>query len=323
MALDEAAEEYLRLRLRDSAPDPRHFDPVVLRLEETALRYRYGEGPGMVRVTDHRHVVSDGSFAVRLLWPTPDPDALIVYYHGGGWVVGHIDDYDALARTLARDTGCVVALVNYRKAPEHPYPTPVNDALEGAAWAEAEVSARLGRRLPLIVAGDSAGGNLAAVVAQESASNAAPVVDLQVLIYPVLDNSLDTSSYLDPANDLLLTRDYMEWFWDQYVPDPADRAKATASPARAKSLSGLAPAVIIAAEHDVLHDEGEAYARRLRIEGVEVTYRVFSGQMHGFFSLHHVIPASETARTWIAGEIIRYLRRDQPAQERTFGKVSS
>ncbi|WP_139007252.1 alpha/beta hydrolase [Arthrobacter crystallopoietes] len=323
MALDGIVEEYLQMRRQQGAAGAETPDPAALRMEETALRARHGTGPEMAAVENFDVDVSGGSIRVRLLWPNLVPEAVVVYFHGGGWVVGDIDDYDALARTFAQDTGCVVAMVNYRKAPEHRYPTAVNDALEGAIWVEARVAGSLGRRIPLIVAGDSAGGNLAAVLAQQSTDNSAPRIDLQVLIYPVLDSTMDSPSYLDPANALLLTRDYMAWFWDQYAPRLADRSTVAAAPARASSLEGLPPAIIVAAEHDVLRDEGEAYARRLKADGVKVAHRVFSGQMHGFFSLHNVLPASELARTWVAAEIIRYLRAVKPAQDQISRKVPS
>jgi acetyl esterase len=321
MVLDSVVAEYVRSRGRSGDSTRAAFDPFALRREESALRHRYGRGPDMAAVENHDVAVSNGSITVRLLWPSTEPDAVVVYYHGGGWVVGDIDDYDALARALARDTGCVVALVNYRKAPEHPHPTAVIDAVEGARWAEAEVRRLMGRRLPLIVAGDSAGGNLAAVLAQMSAVVAAPQVDLQVLIYPVLDCRTDTPSYRDPENNLLLTREYMEWFWEQYVPDVACRANVTASPGRANSLRGLPPAVIVAAEHDVLRAEGESYALRLQADGVDVSYKAFTGQIHGFFSLHKVLPASDVARAWVAGEITRYLHGAQPAHGQISRKV--
>ncbi len=146
--------------------------------------------------------------------------------------------------------------------------------------------------MPLIVAGDSAGGNLAAVVALRARDRGGPRIALQVLIYPVTDADLDRPSYVDPDNQLLLTRDAMVWFWDHYVPDAARRAEPDASPLRADSLAGLPPAVVLTAEHDVLRDEGEAYAERLREAGVPVDFRRHEGQTHGFFTFL-MLPGSE------------------------------
>lgn len=316
MALDAIVAEYLGRRRAEGIANVADLDPGAMRREEELLRHRYGVGPEMAAVEDHAIAVTGGSINVRLLFPSAESQATIVFYHGGGWVIGSIDDYDALGRALARDTGCAVALIDYRKAPEHPHPTAVNDAVEAAIWVEATMTRRNGRA-PLVVAGDSAGGNLAAVVAQLASKNEAPEVALQVLIYPVLDSDLDTPSYLDSANSLMLTRELMGWFWDQYVPSPLERSAVTASPARAASLRGVAPAIVIAAEHDVLRDEGQAYVERLRADGVDVLYRVFSGQMHGFFSLHGVLPASAESRVWLADQIVVALRRPNDQGETT------
>jgi acetyl esterase len=279
--------------------------PVEARALGGALGELSGAGPAMERV-DEVTLDSDdgGTFRVRILVPTGSPRAVIVYYHGGGWVIGALDEFDTLGRELARRTNCTVVLVDYRLAPEHRYPAAARDAYTALKW----VAGDLGRDLPVIVAGDSAGGNLSAVVAQRSRDENGPAIALQVLVYPVTDCDLDNTSYGDPANQLMLTRDSMVWFWDHYAPDPVARANPEASPLRAADLSGLPPAVVLTAEHDVLRDEGEAYAERLRQAGVPVRFQRFDGQMHGFFTMVNVLPGSAAALALVTEAIDGSLR---------------
>jgi acetyl esterase len=162
------------------------------------------------------------------------------------------------------------------------------------------------------VAGDSAGGNLGAVMAQRARNHSAPPIDLQVLIYPVTDADFDTPSYVDPQNQLMLGRDGMIWFWNHYA-DPGRRAETDASPLRASDLSGLPPAVVITAEHDPLRDEGEAYAAALEAAGVPVRHRLFESQMHGFFQMVNVLPGSAAGLDHVATEIREHLARTAAA----------
>jgi acetyl esterase len=155
--------------------------------------------------------------------------------------------------------------------------------------------------------GDSAGGNLSAVVAQKARDAGGPELAAQVLIYPVTDADLDNATYTDPENQLMLTRDAMIWFWDHYAPDKASRANPDASPLQAASLTGLAPAIVLTAEHDVLREEGEAYAERLREAGVPVELRRFPGQMHGFFTMVNLLPGSADAIAYVTEQLGRQL----------------
>ena len=185
-----------------------------------------------------------------------------------------------------------MVLVAYRLAPKHRYPVATADAYAALEWTAANLQRIAGGEVPLFVAGDSAGGNLSAVVAVRARDRKGPEIALQILIYPVTDADFDRPSYTDPENALLLTREAMIWFWDHYVPDPARRAEPDASPLQTADLSGLPPAVVLTAEYDVLRDEGEAYAQRLADAGVPVDLRRYPGQMHGFFILQ-MLPGSE------------------------------
>ena len=258
--------------------------------------------------------VAGGSIPVRVLRPDGSPRAIIVFYHAGGWVLGGLDECEAEAAALAQHTGCAVVCPAYRLAPEYRYPTAVEDAWAALRWAAAHAAEITGDSggpaVPLIVAGESAGGNLAAVVARRSAERSGPDVLLQVLICPVTDSDTDSLSYTDPANQLLLDREEMIWFWDQYAPDPAARIHPDASPLQAVFLTGGPPAVILTAEHDVLRDEGELYAMRLVQAGVPVAHRRFAGQIHGFLGRVGVLPGSADGLNFIAEHVARALAAD-------------
>ena len=276
-------------------------DARAYRAELAALN---GPAPQMARVEEHTIERPDGSFQVRVLTPVEPPAGVIVYYHGGGWVVGSIDESDTLGRKLAERTSCAVVLVDYRLAPEHPYPVAVDDSYAALEWAAAHLDQIAAREAPLIVAGDSAGGNLSAVMALRARDRNGPRIAMQVLVYPVTDANFDRPSYTDPENQLFLTRDSMVWFFDHYIPDAARRSEPDASPLYAEDLSGLPPAVVLTAEHDPLRDEGEEYAQRLEQAGVEVDLQRHLGQMHAFFALL-MLPGSERGFQ----QVVRAIRR--------------
>ncbi|MDN4465359.1 alpha/beta hydrolase [Microbacterium aurantiacum] len=223
-----------------------------------------------------------------------------MYFPGGGWVLGDNDANDLLARRLARATGLTIYLVEYSKAPEHPFPAAVEDAQDVIGWV-----ARAAPGLSLHVGGDSAGANLAAV-ATLAAREGGPPIASQILFYPPTDACYDTYPQGDAeANSGVVTAELMAWFWRQYVSDPVLLVDPRVSPLRAPNLRGLPPTLLVTAEHDILRDEGEEYGRRLEEAGVHVTHRRFEGQMHGFLSFVDVLPASDLAIAavgeWIAG----------------------
>ena len=272
-------------------------------------------GPAMANVTDLRVRTGGGSVPVRILSPCPNPRGVIAYYHGGGWVLGGISAFEALGRHIAARTSCAVALVGYRLAPEYRFPTAVEDSWAALQWIAGHLTEIAGERVPLLVAGDSAGGNLSAVVAQRALKAGGPAIGLQVLIYPVTDCDLTTTSHLDPANQLLLSRETMTWFWDHYAPDQEARAHPDASPLRGAPLAGLPSAVILTAEHDPLRDEGELYATLLMRAGVPVRHRRFPGQMHGFFSMIGLLPGARDGLDFVVAAVEEHLARRPPAPE--------
>jgi acetyl esterase len=307
MALDAATQGFLAGMAEAAGPDAKpmwEMSPAEARAAGGGLKALYGPGPDMLRTEDHILTGHDGgSFRVRVLVPVQDPSAVILYLHGGGWVLEDIDGFDTLGRQLADKSGAAVVLAEYRKAPEHPFPTPVEDSWAALRWTDAHLEQIAGSRVPLYLGGDSAGGNLSAVTALRARDQGGPALAGQILLYPVVDADFTRPSYLEPENQSFLTTDFVHWFWNHYLPAPEDRLHAEASPLRAESLADLPPALVITAEHDVLRDEGEAYAARLREAGVPVEHHRWPGQMHAFFSMVNVLPASAEVMELIAGKV--------------------
>jgi acetyl esterase len=255
-------------------------------------------------VADHSAPGRGGPIPVRLYTPAaaPTPGPLLVYFHGGGWVQGSVATHDASCRLLAHLSGVRVLSVDYRLAPEHPYPAAAQDAVSAYAWA-ADHAASLGADpARLAVGGDSAGGNLAAVVALEARDDERlPDAAFQLLLYPVTDVAEKGESYRLFSQGFLLTSAGMDWFIGKYLPDPARRTEWRASPLRAESLAGLPPAYVATCLPDVLRDEGEAYAARLREAGVAVATQRHD-QVHGFFSTA-AVRSSRLALAQVAGAL--------------------
>ncbi len=233
--------------------------------------------------------------SARLYRPRSGTLPLLVYFHGGGWVVGSVTISDPFCRALANASGCAVVSVEYRLAPEDRYPAAAEDAYAATRWS-ADHGSDLGIDASRIaVGGSSAGGNLAAVVALMAREYGGPALAFQLLHVPVTDHDFETPSYRANATGFGLTRSGMRWFWDHYTPDPTLRDEPYASPLRAKDLSRLPPAHIVTAECDVLRDEGKAYATRLREAGVATTYIEYPGMVHGFTGLAVKISLGRTA----------------------------
>lgn len=305
MSLDDATTALLS-QLAAAGGAPMHEgSPAEARARMAGLAHLYPAGPEPERSDDVLIEGPGGSLPARVLVPA-EPRGVLLYLHGGGWVVGSIAEHEALGRQLAEETRCVVVLASYRLAPEAPWPAAVDDAWAALQWVERNRVTLVGPDAPVVVAGDSAGGNLATILARRARDEGAPSIDLQVLVYPVTDHDFDNGSYTDPANQLALNRETLRWFWDHYVA-VGRRDHPDVSPLRADDLSQLPPAVIVTAEHDVLRDEGAAYAERLREAGVAVEHRDFPGQMHGFFTMVGLLPAQRLALDHIADLIDRHL----------------
>ena len=238
-----------------------------------------------------------GGMPARLYRPNGDESDVLIWIHGGGWIHGDLDCYEGVARALANRSNCAVLAIDYRLAPEHPFPAGFEDAWTAVEWANANFA-------KVAVAGDSSGGNLAAAVALRARDRGIDLA-LQLLVYPVLDNTAATaykrlfrerySNFAGHADFGVIADERINHLWDLYVPDIADRDTAFASPLRADSFRGVAPAVIITAEHDILRGEVDEYARRLRADGVPVEAYEYVGQIHGFFQMLGVMADAEDA----------------------------
>jgi acetyl esterase len=223
----------------------------------------------------------------------------LVFFHGGGWTIGDLDSHDVVCRKLADEGQLIVISVDYRLAPEHKFPAAVDDAIASTKWI-ADNARQLGiDAARLMVGGDSAGGNLAAVVAISARDGNGPAIAGQVLVYPATDFALTHPSHGEPETSLLLTHSVIRWFRDNYLNGAADVHDWRASPARAKTLVGLPPAYVLTAGGDALRDEGEEYAQRLKEAGVPVAYRTFPGQFHGFFTMGKLLQQANVAATEI------------------------
>lgn len=225
-----------------------------------------------------------------------------VYYHGGGWVLGDLDTHDWVCRKLANTAQCAVVAVDYRMAPEHVFPAAYDDAYAAMQWVIAHAQALKFDTSRVSVGGDSAGGNLAAAVAL-GARDTGIKLCAQILVYPVTDCSMSGDYYGRFTKDLMLTDETMRWFIDLYVPDKAQRKDWRASPLLASSLKGLPPALVLLAGFDPLHAEGDAYAKRLKAEGVRVIEKLYPGQIHGFVSNAKVLPKANDAIADIAAAL--------------------
>jgi acetyl esterase/lipase len=251
-----------------------------------------------------------GQVSIRIIRPAGAAGVLpvVLHCHGGGWVLGDKDAHERLDRELAHAARAVIVFVDYTPAPEAHYPVQSEQAYTALQWAVAHAAQTGGDPARVALIGDSSGGNMTAALTLMARQRGGPQIAAQVLFYPVTDAKLDTGSYQRYADGPWLTRESMRWFWDAYLPDRARRSEITASPLRATAgqLHGLPPALIINGEHDVLRDEGEAYARKLSQAGVPVTMVRYGGTIHDFVLLNPIAgtPAPKAAIAQAAG----YLR---------------
>jgi len=251
---------------------------------------------------DLRIPVAGGAITARRYRPSAEaPRARIVYFHGGGWVFGTLDAFDPVCRELAAASRAEVVSIDYRLAPEHTFPGPLEDAFTALRALSAD-------GLPTAVMGDSAGANLAAACTLKAREAGRPRIALQVLVYPIVDHDFVRPSYAAfGGGGFILSRADMEWYWRCYAPEPADRRDPLASPLHAADLSGLPPALVLVAGCDPLHDEGVAYAQALEAAGVDVDLRAFPDMIHGFFTMVGLLDPADAAVRDVGMEIARRL----------------
>ena len=289
MPLDNEAKVWLDF-LKSLGGKPAHeLTPEKNRLGEKYLARKAARTPlasdaGNVKTDDRFIPVTDGEIGIRIY--TPDgtgPFPLLVFFHGGGWMMGDLDSVDAPLRVISGKSSVIVVSVAYRLSPEYKFPVALNDCYQAVEWTFVNASSLGGDSERIAVGGDSAGGNLAAAVALLAREQGSPALCFQILIYPVLDLSGEYPSH-SKFSGYFLTQEDMYYFKNHYLAAAGDDTNCYASPLLAADLSGLPPALVVTAGYDPLHDEGEVYAARLKEAGVEVTYYCYDGMIHGFFS---------------------------------------
>jgi acetyl esterase len=297
MPLDPQMKQLLDTMAAAKTPPFHTLAPTEAR-RLMARRVIQGTPEPLARVEDRKISGPGGEIPIRVYTPEGQaPFGALIYFHGGGWVLGDIEMTDQPCRLLAKAAGCVVVSVEYRLAPEHKFPAAPEDCYCATRWA-AENAASIGVDPGRIaVGGASAGATLAAIVAMMARDRGGPRIAYQLLVYPATTASLDTPSHSEFARDnyYVLSRADMEWFWGHYLASEGDRANPYACPALAKTLRGLPPAFVITAEYDPLRDEGEAYAARLRQDGVPAVLKRYEGVTHGFFGMPAQLDKSRVA----------------------------
>jgi acetyl esterase len=289
--------QFLELVEPEGAPLLHELSPEAARAAAEAQAELIGPGPEVAAAGDIAVPMHDGEIPARRYEPA-SPNGTLVWFPGGGWVLDGLVNHDAMCRTLANVAGATVICVGHRLAPEHRFPTPLEDCWDALNWA-----AQQNPSVPLMVGGDSSGGNLAAVCALRARDRGRPALSLQVLVYPVTDHDMTTASFVEHATDALVGSQEMRWFWDHYVVDVAHREDAEVSPLRAPDVSKLPPAVMAVAEYDPLRDHVIAYAERLRAAGTDVTLRRYDDMFHGFFSMVNVFERANEAVEAVGGDI--------------------
>jgi acetyl esterase len=309
MALDPQAQAVLELIRQSGVPSYETLPVAVARQFYRAGRDRLTpDTPAVAEIRALTATGRNGAIPLRLYRPLGAAAGMalpaLLYYHGGGWVIGDLDTHDVVCRQLANRAGCAVIAVDYRLAPEHAFPAAVEDAFDALCWVRDQAAALSVDSEKLAVGGDSAGGNLATVAALLARDAGSPRLRYQLLIYPATDFIGVYESQERLAEGYLLTRANQAWFQAQYLPNKADRADWRASPLHAPSHAGLPPAYVLTAGYDPLSDEGEVYANKLEAAGAAVTRRFFAGQIHGFITMGRVIDAAGIALAE-AGEALK------------------
>ena len=315
MPLDPQVKKILQEAEALGLPAYQDLSPVEARKQMLDLAPPVDPLLSVNRVEDRIIPGPDGDIAIRLYYPLGDPPfAALLFFHGGGWVIGDLDTHHGVCHALAKTSGCLVVAVDYRLAPEHRYPAAVEDAYAAVTWVAENSAGIQADPDRLAVGGDSAGGHLAAVVALMARDRKGPRLDLQILIYPITDYNFNTPSYVENREGYMLTRDLMKWFWNHFIEDQSQANDPYVAPLRAENLGDLPPALIITAEYDPLRDEGEAYGKRLQEAGVKVTLSRYPGMIHAFIRMTSRLDKANEALDEIAGRLRDFLRiPDLPA----------
>ncbi|MEU9128824.1 alpha/beta hydrolase [Kitasatospora sp. NPDC048540] len=292
---------------QDPGPPARAMGAAELRRAQRLRAEARPPGPGIAHIED----LTVGPTAVggRLYRPSAAIGPLVVFLHGGMWTIGDLESHDRLCRRLALGTGAAVLSVDFRRAPEHPWPAAVDDCVDVLRWALSGGDPRTGVAGPTLVMGDSSGGNLAALACLRLRDGGGPLPAAQVLAYPNTDLTLSRPSARSKATGWGLTTDDVAWGAEQWVPDPSRLADPGVSPLHAVDLGGLPPTVLVTAEHDPLRDEGDAYAARLAAAGVAVGHRCEAGMVHGFLTLDTLSPAAAAAGERVFADVTDLLER--------------
>lgn len=300
-----------------SAEDARKQPTLDMAVKEVLRQQNKGTEPLPVGHIDNRSIPGpEGSIPIRIYTPSGSgPFPVIVYYHGGGWVFATIETYDASARALSDAVNAIVVSVEYRKAPEHRFPAAHRDAYAAYEWVLANAQQISGDPTAIAVAGESAGGNLAAAVSMMAREREQPMPVHQVLIYPVTGYDFSTPSYQENAQAMPLNRAMMVWFFEKYLNNPQDAKDPRISLTNAQYLKDLPPTTIITAEIDPLRSEGLRYAERLRQEGVPVHYRNFEGVTHEFFGMSAAVPDAKEAVRFVAAHLRRSFAQGKKSME--------
>jgi acetyl esterase len=300
MSLDPQVKAHAERLAATGGPLRHTLSPDLVRQAEAAelrLEQEQTIPEPLARVEDKAFAAAGSHIPIRVY--TPDGAGsfpIVVYFHGGGWVLCNLDTHDQICRSVAKGADCVVVAVDYRLAPEHRFPAAPEDCYAATCWVADHREELNGAATHLAVAGDSAGGNLAAVVAQMARDRGGPTLSRQFLIYPITDLRMTSPSYEENANAPFLTRDDMIWFRSHYLREAKDITDPLASPLLAKSLRGLPPAIIVTAEYDPLRDEGEMYGALLQAAGGKASVRRQYGLPHGFLSLDQISDQARQAR---------------------------
>lgn len=296
MPVDPQVQVYLDQMASLNMPQLSSMTPEVIRQQIAQELAMFGEGEPVAHVENRTIPGPAGEIPVRIYTPEGSgPFPVLVFFHGGGWVICTLDTHDGQCRSLTNGAGCVVVSVDYRLAPEHKFPAAPEDCYAATKWVAEHAAEINGDASRLAIGGDSAGGNLTAVVAQMARDRGGPRLVFQLMIYPATDFTAQTASMRENSKGYELSEDDMNWFSGHYLNSKEDKFNPLASPARAKDLSNLPPALIITAEYDPLRDEGEEYGRLLQAAGVPTKISRYDGMIHGFFGMSAMFDKARVA----------------------------